>query len=56
MRRLITIPPRRCSLPFAATIAGDRLAAPLGPLASGDAVRILLRPAPRGRRVGKVYP
>ena len=35
MRRLITIPLRRCSLPFAATIAGDRLTAPLGPLRQG---------------------
>jgi hypothetical protein len=39
MRRLITIPLRRCSLPFAATIADDRLTAPLGPLRQGDAVR-----------------
>ena len=36
MRCLITIPLRRCSLLFAAKIAGDRLTAPLG---QRDAVR-----------------
>jgi hypothetical protein len=35
MRRLITTPLRRCSLSFAATIAGDRLTAPPGPLHRG---------------------